>query len=96
MESHEQLDSLLELAVQLGITIRRLPGLTAGSEYPGGALTRLKGKEVLFLDSTSAVTDQLAVAAAALASKNQLNDRFIPPQLRQLIEEYAARTRGPQ
>ena len=64
MDLYQQLESLLELASEVGITLRRLAGPAAGAEYPGGALVRLRGKDVLFLDSTAAIADQLAVTAA--------------------------------
>jgi hypothetical protein len=94
MDAYQQLDALLDLATELGMTIRHLPGPAAGAEHPGGAVARLRGKEVLFLDSTAAVADQLAVTAAALAGRRELEGRFVAPQLRQAIDEHAARVRG--
>ena len=94
VEAYQQLEALLDLAGELGITVRQLAGAAAGAEHPGGALVRLRGQDVLFLDSTAAVADQLAVAAAALAGRGQLENRFLPPQLRQVIDEHAARARG--
>jgi hypothetical protein len=96
VDKYQELDALLDLAAELGIAIRHLAGPAAGAEHPGGALVRLRGKDVLFLDSTAAVADQLAVAAAALSGRAELEGRFLPPQLRQSIEEHAARARGPQ
>ncbi len=94
MDLYQQLESLLELASEVGITLRRLAGPAAGAEYPGGALVRLRGKDVLFLDSTAAIADQLAVTAAALSGRKELEDRFMPPQLRAAIDEHAGRIRG--
>ena len=86
MDSHQQLEALLDLAEQVGMDVRPLAGSGGGGEHPGGALVRIRGKEVLFLDAAATVADQLAVTAAALAGRAELEDRFLPPELRQLIE----------
>ena len=95
MDSHQQLEALLDLAEQVGLAVRRLAGPAGGGEHPGGALVRVRGQEVLFLDSAAAVADQLAVAAAALAGRSELEDRFLPPELRQLIDDHAGRDPRP-
>ena len=94
MDAYQQLEALLDLAAELGMSVRHLAGPAAGAEYPGGALARLRGKDVLFLDSTAAVADQLAVTAAALAGRAELESRYLPPQIRQAIDEHPARARG--
>ncbi|MBI5722341.1 MAG: hypothetical protein HZA50_00110 [Planctomycetes bacterium] len=86
MEQHTILEKLLELAEELAIEVRHTPA--AGTdEHPGGSVVRLKGKEILFLDPSAGLADQIAAAAAALQDRQQLNDRFIPPEVRQVIEE---------
>jgi hypothetical protein len=91
MDAYAQLESLLELAEQLGLKVRRLPGPAGEGDHPGGALTRLKGQEVLFLDPQASVADQLAVTAAALAGRAELEDRYVAPELRAIIERFIAR-----
>ena len=83
MDASGQLSELLDLSEQMGITIRRAP---AREDSPGGALVRLKGQEILFLDSGASVADQVAAVAAALAGRQELADRFIRPEIRQLLD----------
>jgi len=87
-----QLAALTDLAESLGIVVRQGPpgGDSAGSRRPGGALVRLKGVEILFLDPSAAPEDHISVVAGALAGRAELADRFIPPAIRQLIEQAAA------
>ena len=85
MDSYAQLEALLDLAEQAGVTVRQMAGM-AESDHPGGALVRLKDVEVLFLDPAAPVADQLAVAARALRGREEMAGRFIPPELRDLIE----------
>ncbi len=80
-----QLESLLDLADDVGLAVRRVPG-GADTDHPGGALVRLRDREVLFLDPDASVADQLAVAAGALRGRPQLDERYLPPELRELIE----------
>ena len=87
MDAYQQLETLLDLVQELGITVRHMPGISAQSDQPGGSLTRVKDKEVLFLDGTASIADQLAVVASALAGRAELEDRYLSPQLRQCIED---------
>ena len=86
MNQHEQLTALIDLAESVGIEIRAAPPSGAAGEQRPGALVRLKGRELLFLDPTATVADQIAVAAAALAGRGELQERFIPPQLREQLD----------
>lgn len=86
MDEHAKLEALAELAASLGIEVRRLPGAGQSSEHPGGSFVRLKGKEVLFLDPLSSPTDQCAVAAVALRGREGLVHRFLPPEIRQILD----------
>lgn len=90
MEPHEQLGALIDLAEDIGMVIRSAPGGDASS-HPGGAYVRFKGKEIIFLDPTAAVTDQLAVVAGALRGRGELEGKFLAPELRELIERTAER-----
>lgn len=86
MEQDAQLGLLLDLAESAGLEIRRAP---PGGD-PGGALVRLKGTELLFLDPTAPVADQISVAASALAGRKEIEDRFLPPEIRELIDRAAS------
>jgi hypothetical protein len=87
MEGQSKLAALIDLAEQVGITIRRVPSAGESAEHPGGALVRLKGKEVIFLDPTAPLGDQIAVVASALRGRSEVEGRFLPPEIRQAIEE---------
>jgi len=91
MEPNAHLAALIDLAEEVGIVIRRAP-LGGGDSpgHPGGALVRLKGSEMLFLDPTAALADQIHVVAVALKGREQIENRFLRPEIRQLIEESSA------
>ena len=93
METLQQLDSLIDLCEELGIAIRKAPagGELGVSEHPGGAVVRLKGAEILFLDTTASLGDQIAVTAAALRGRSEIEDRFLPPEIRELIDSSGGR-----
>jgi len=94
VDPYAQLEALLELAEQVGLTVRAFPAAADEGDHPGGALASLRGREVLFLNSAAAVTDRLAVAAAALADRPELEERFIPPELRAIIDGRGRADRG--
>lgn len=85
MDGYQLLETLLDLAEQVGLTVRQASG-TAGGDHPGGAVVRLKGADVLFLDPTAGVADQVAVAALALRGRAELQQRYLPPEVRDAIE----------
>ena len=96
MDEHAQLRYLLDLAETAGIVIRRAPALPEGEVaagrggQPGGALVRLRGKEMLFLDPGASLADRIAVVAAALAGRSEIEDRFLPPEIRRRIDQAQA------
>ena len=83
MDEYAQLRRLLDLAESAGIAIRRGP---AADDHPGGAMVSLQGREILFLDPTASVADRIAVVAAALKGRPEVEDRFLPPEVRRLID----------
>jgi hypothetical protein len=90
VDEHAQLRRLLDLAESLGIAIRRSPAVgseSAGGDPLGGALVRLRGQEILFLDPAASVADRIAVVASALKGRRQLEESFLPPEIRQLIDK---------
>jgi len=88
MDEAAKLRRLLEVAESIGIGIRRAPAAAepVGSEHTGGALVRLRGRELLFLDPAASLADRIAVVAAALAGRSQIETMFLPPEIRELIE----------
>jgi len=87
MDLHSQLSALIDLAESLGIMIRRAPPADESADHPGGALVRLKGKEMLFLDPTASVADQITVAAGALRGRAELDNMFLPPEIRERLDQ---------
>ncbi len=90
MDENGQLRALLDLAESIGIQVRRAPPPGAGEgfdDHPGGALVRLRAQEILFLDPAAAVADRIAVVAAALRGRKELEDVFLPPAVRELLED---------
>jgi len=77
---------LMDLAESLGIEIRRAPMSGDFSTHPGGSFIRLKGRSILFIDPSAAWNDQVAAAALALKGRKELDGMFLPPEIRDLIE----------
>ena len=86
MDAHGQLGRLLELAEELRITVRRVPASGDEADHPGGAFVRLQGREILFLDPTASIPDQIGVVAGALRGRSELENRFLTPEIRQILD----------
>ncbi len=84
MEPVQQLAFLVDLAEAAGIVIRPAPPGSQGES--GGAFVRLRGQEILFLDLSATPADQIAVVVSAIRDRAELQDRFIPPEIRQLFD----------
>jgi len=90
MDLNEQVALLADLAESLGIEVRRAPeGDSFSAPRGGGAVVRLRGKEIVFLDESAPAQDRLAVLAGALAGRTELAGRFLPPQIRELLDAAA-------
>jgi hypothetical protein len=87
VDAYQKLSALLQLAEDVGITVRRAPPVGDAADHRGGALVRLKGREVLFLNPSAAVADQIDVVAAALKARDEIEQRFLRPEIRLLIDE---------
>ncbi|MFP4140548.1 MAG: hypothetical protein ACOCVI_02015 [Planctomycetota bacterium] len=85
MDPYSAITELAELAEQVGLPVRISPAADASS-HPGGAVVRLRGQDVLFLDPAASTADQLAVLVGALRDHPGLDDRFVKPSLRDIIE----------
>jgi signal transduction protein with GAF and PtsI domain len=86
MDNESKLRAMLDLAEAMGIGIRRAPADVDGSDHPGGALVRVGKRELLFLDPSASVEDQLAAAVEALKGRAELQSRYIPPEVRDVLE----------
>ena len=85
MDEHAKLRALLDLVESAGIEIRRAPaGLDA--DGAGGALVSVRGREILFLDPTASAADRIAVVASALTGRTQIEEIYLPPEIRELID----------
>ena len=83
MDDHSKLRTLLDLAESVGLTIRSGPPADDGS---AGALVKLKGREILFLDTRSAPADQIDVVAAALRGRDEVEAMYLSPEIRDTID----------
>ena len=86
MELHDKLSALIELAESLGVDIRRVSSAAGSAEHSGGAMVRMKGLEIFFIDPTASLADQISALADAMRGREELEDIFLPPELRQAIE----------
>ena len=81
MESDELLSELLDLADQMGIDVRH-----AAMDADGGGLCRLRGTWVLFVDKNASSVEQAACVAESLGGRSDLEEYYIKPQVREVIE----------
>ncbi len=86
MDPQKKLSALLKLAEDTGIVVRRVRLTGESSEHPGGSLVRLRDQQMLLLDPSASIADRIQAAAEALRGRPELQDSFIPPEIRELIE----------
>jgi len=82
-----KLNTLVDLAQEVGVVIRRAPASGDDNAHPGGSFITLRGAEILFLDTSAPTGDQIDATVAALKNHPELADRFLPPEIRELLEE---------
>ncbi len=87
MDPHRQLAALTDLAETLGIAIRRVPRSVDAGEHPGGALVVLRGTPTVFLNPDAPVPDQIALLADCLRTRREIEEMFLPPEVRELLED---------
>ena len=83
MDDHAKLRILLDLAESVGLAVRSAPPADDGS---AGALVKLKGREILFLDTRSSPADQMDVVAAALHGRDEVEAMYLQPEIRDVID----------
>ncbi len=86
MDKQSQLAFLSDLAESLGIEVRQASRKANLVESPGGALVRLKGRELLFIDPGASLVEQVAVVARALRDRGEIAEMYLPPEIRRLLE----------
>ena len=87
MEPSEILRQLVELAEQAGISVRPL-GVSPTDPLAGSGLCRLRGRLVLVLSAAEPLDARIEAVADALRRHGGalLEERFLPPALRERIE----------
>jgi len=87
VELQTRLDTLLTLARELGIDLRSEP---LGGD--GGGLCALKGRRVLFVDTSADLDTRYERTAAALATLPELEGRYLPPEVRDDLQRLSEGT----
>jgi hypothetical protein len=86
VNSSDTLAAMIDLAREMGLTLRRAPSAVGESEHPGGAVVRLRGEPIIFLNPVATPAEQLDVLVSALRDCPRLEGRFLRPDLRELLE----------
>jgi hypothetical protein len=86
-----RLDALLELAEEIGLSIRREP---LGGE--SGGLCVVRGQRVLFVDTTADIETRYERTLEALAPLPELDERYLRPDIREDIERQRGTDRSPE
>jgi len=85
MELQTRLDTLIRLAEELGLTIRREP---LGGK--GGGLCVLRGRRILFDDTSADLETRYEAMLTALAPLPELETRFVIPEIREELHRARA------
>lgn len=85
MDLQRRLEFLVEFAGACGFEVR---SESLGGE--GGGLCKLRGKTILFVDLAADLETRYEKTLAALAGRPELDQRFVPPEIR---EDLASRAR---
>ena len=86
MDEQSKLRFLLDLTESLGIEVRPGPTRADGCNSPAGSLVRFKHKEMLFLDASASKTARIDAVAAVLAQRREIEQIFLPPEIRETID----------
>jgi hypothetical protein len=81
MDVQARLAELITLAESVGLAIRRE---TLGGS--GGGMCTLKGQRVLFVDTAADPDTQYERTLAALAPLEQVQNHYLPPEVREDLE----------
>lgn len=86
MDLQRKMSTILELADRLDVRVRQVP---LGGE--GGGLCTIKGRKVLFVDSSADLATQCDRSLADFAQLPEIDNAYLMPELR---EELDRRRRG--
>jgi len=89
VELQSRLDTLLALAEELGIGIRREP---LGGD--GGGLCMLRGRRILFVDTSADLETRYERTLAGLAPLPELDNLYVRPEIREDIDACRRRLGG--
>lgn len=89
MDLGSRLEALLTLADEVGLDVR---AEAMGGE--GGGLCVLKGRRVLFVDTSADLATRYERTLAGMAKLPDLDGRFIMPEVRRDLDEQREGTRG--
>ena len=81
MDLQRRMIALLELADRLGVEVRRTP---LGGE--GGGICTLKGRKVLFVDSSADLATQCQRTLTDFAQLPEIDSTYVVPELREEID----------
>jgi len=84
MEIAAQLEMVLTLLERFGTEIRHV---RLGGE--GGGLCVVKGCRIVFVDLDADPATRLERCVRALAESSDLDDQFLPPAVRELIQRFS-------
>jgi hypothetical protein len=87
MDEKEILNQLEGLAKNLGIIIRYEQLLKEGSFYSGG-LCKVKGEDILIINSVAGIDDKIEILAKAVVSFD-LSRVYMRPALREFLSKRA-------
>lgn len=85
MDLESCVDELIALAEQIGLTVRREP---LGGD--GGGYCVVRDRRMLFIDTTADIETQYERTVSALAPLDELDRRYLRPEIRRDIERQRA------
>lgn len=89
MDLGSRLEALLALAEEIGLDVR---AEAMGGE--GGGMCVLKGRRVLFVDTSADLATRYERTLAGMAGLSELDGRFILPEVRRDLDEQRRDARG--
>ncbi len=81
MDLQSRMDTLIDFAGEIGLSIRREP---QGGD--GGGFCVLRGERILFIDTMADLETRYERTLEALAHLPEINQRYVPPEIREDIE----------
>ena len=85
MDTASKLELLLNIIRELGVEVR---SVTMDGE--GGGLCMMKDRRVLFVDTLADTVTKYERTLEAAGELGELEDRFLPPEVREDIERFRA------